>query len=551
MHLLKVILIILEVVLLFNLLIIVHELGHFLAARWRGLVVEKFGIWFGRPLWKKTINGVEYSLGTIPAGGYVALPQMAPMEAIEGKSGHDQAALPPVSPLDKIIVAFAGPLFSFGLAFVFAVIVWMVGKPVAEGEVSTTIGYVVEGGPADEAGLRPGDRILTVDGVGVERFGGMHDSVTWQVIRSEGDVIPFGIERDGRRLTVDVPAETADNEGWWQRKSLRQVMIYPQTTPVVARVEPGSSAEAAGLRPSDRILSADGRRLYHFQQLAGLRMEAGSEPVELVIQRDGEERSVLLPPPLPVVGAVMPGSPAQRAGLRDGDRLVSVDGRAVESHRGVSGIVKANLGREIPASVLRDGERVELTLKPMVAEFPDGRREPLVGITWAQGIVWDEWGLGGVTHPDPVKQINNSLQTIVKTLGAVISPTSEVTLQHLSGPVGIMRIYYMMFESDEGWRLALWFSVVLNVNLAVLNLLPLPVLDGGHITIALLEWIRRRPVNIRVLEVVQTGCAMLLIGFMLYVTFYDVGDLAGPESSVKFVEPSASEAGEAGGSSPP
>ena len=74
--------ILLEVLLLFNLIIIAHELGHFLAARWRGLVVEKFGIWFGKPIWKKTIGGVEYSLGSIPAGGFVALPQLAPMESV-------------------------------------------------------------------------------------------------------------------------------------------------------------------------------------------------------------------------------------------------------------------------------------------------------------------------------------------------------------------------------------------------------------------------------------------------------------------------------------
>ena len=82
MDVLKVILIILEVLLLFNVLIFVHELGHFLAARWRGLKVERFAIWFGKPLWKKEINGVEYMLGTIPAGGYVSLPQMAPIDAL-------------------------------------------------------------------------------------------------------------------------------------------------------------------------------------------------------------------------------------------------------------------------------------------------------------------------------------------------------------------------------------------------------------------------------------------------------------------------------------
>src|SRR6188508_968017 len=109
---LRIALIVLEVVVLFNLLIIVHELGHFLAARWRGLFIEGFGVWFGKPLWKKTINGVQYSLGSLPFGGFVALPQLAPMDIIEGKADVDRAQLPKISALDKIIVAVAGPVFS-------------------------------------------------------------------------------------------------------------------------------------------------------------------------------------------------------------------------------------------------------------------------------------------------------------------------------------------------------------------------------------------------------------------------------------------------------
>src|SRR5271168_2497768 len=142
----------LEVVLLFNLLIGVHELGHFLAAKWRGLKIDRFAIWFGKPIWKAKINGVEYALGTIPAGGYVQLPQMAPMELIEGKTENGGEPLPPISAMDKIIVAVAGPLFSFGLAFLFAVIVWIVGKPGADtGANSTTIGWVEMSGPAYKA----------------------------------------------------------------------------------------------------------------------------------------------------------------------------------------------------------------------------------------------------------------------------------------------------------------------------------------------------------------------------------------------------------------
>src|SRR5215471_21509812 len=147
----------LEVVLVFNLLIGVHELGHFLAARWRGLKVERFAIWFGKPIWKKKVGDVEYALGWIPAGGYVSLPQMATMEAIEGKTDEKAEQLPPISALDKIIVAFAGPLFSFLLAVVFAVVVWKVGKPMNTVDSEPVLGWVDPDGPAWKAGLRPGD----------------------------------------------------------------------------------------------------------------------------------------------------------------------------------------------------------------------------------------------------------------------------------------------------------------------------------------------------------------------------------------------------------
>src|SRR5437667_151076 len=144
LHIVRVIVVLLEVLLLFNLLIVVHELGHFLAARWRGLYIEKFGVWFGKPLWKKTINGVQYSLGSLPFGGFVALPQLAPMDIIEGKADLDRAKLPKISALDKIIVAVAGPVFSLFLALFFAGIVWAVGHPVSEGDSTTVVGCVME-----------------------------------------------------------------------------------------------------------------------------------------------------------------------------------------------------------------------------------------------------------------------------------------------------------------------------------------------------------------------------------------------------------------------
>ncbi len=448
----RVIFIILEVVLLFNLLIIVHELGHFLAARWRGLVVEKFGIWFGKPLWKKEINGVTYSLGSIPAGGFVSLPQMAPMEAIEGKNENDRQALPPISPLDKIIVAFAGPLFSFGLAIVCATVVWLVGRPVGEAEMTRTIGYVEEGGPADVAGLQVGDEILEVDNKPVKRFSGMVNSVMWNVVRSEGETVPFKVNRGGEILTFNPVPEKAPRDGL-RRSNLRMVKLGPMASPVVAGVTPGSPAERAGLQVGDVVVTANGQSYLHFAPLTEAITSNPDQAVDLVVDRRGEMLNFSITPEMMPAAEGVPAAP-----------------------------------------------RI--------------------------GVAWNFAGKMDIAHPNPVEQVSASVATIVNTLGALFSPKSDIKAEHLSGPVGIMTIYYRMFESPDGWRLALWFSVVLNVNLAILNMLPLPVLDGGHITIALIEAVRRKPINIRVLEFVQTACALLLIGYMLYVTFFDVQDFA-------------------------
>src|SRR2546426_9792412 len=300
MQVLKIILICAEVVMLFNLLILVHELGHYLAARWRGLVIDRFGIWFGKPIWKKKINGVDFCLGCIPAGGYVALPQMAPMEAIEGKTESARESLPPVSALDKIIVAFAGPLFSFSLALVFAVVVWAIGRPVGEADATTVIGDVRRNSPAERAGLRPGDRILKVDGHPVTRFSGIGDSIMWRVVSSQGAKIPIQVERDGTVLTLEsewVKEETKS----WERKSLRQIQIAPKKTPLVGKVEPNSPAAAAGIKPNDVIVEVDGIKLLNPETLGEyIEQQGAGKELKLEILRNDRTLEFSLKPEMPI-----------------------------------------------------------------------------------------------------------------------------------------------------------------------------------------------------------------------------------------------------------
>ena len=449
LHAVRIFFIVLEVLVLFNLLIAVHEIGHFLAARWRGLVIEKFGIWFGKPIWKKTVNGVQYSLGSIPFGGFVALPQLAPMDVIEGETQTDRAKLPQISALDKVIVAIAGPLFSLLLALFFAGIVWLVGHPVSESDMTTVIGYMESDSPAAKAGLQPGDKILEVDGQPVTRFTGMNNSVVWNIVRSEGDTIPIKVERNGQILPFSVVPYKAETRGW-RRKSVRQILISPAVTPIVAKVRPNTPAAATGLKSGDIIRGYNSTTIYSPLALADY--------------------------------------------------------------------IEKNAGKAMVLNVDRGGQRLNVPITPVMLP---GEKVPRIGIEW------DTSGQMSISHPNPVEQVYDSITSTLNTIGAVASPKSDVKLQHLSGPVGIARIYYMLFESDRGWQLALWFSVVLNVNLAILNMLPIPVLDGGHIVLAIIESIRRKPVSMRILEFVQTGCAVVIIGYMLYVSFFDIGDLFG------------------------
>jgi len=139
--------------------------------------------------------------------------------------------------------------------------------------------------------------------------------------------------------------------------------------------------------------------------------------------------------------------------------------------------------------------------------------------------VWDYAGRIDLGYPGALEQVQESVSMMINTFGALFSRKSDIKPQHLGGAIKIINVYYLLFQSDQGWRLAIWFSVIMNVNLALLNLLPIPVLDGGHIVLSLVEAMWRRPVNARLLQAVQTSCAVLLIGYMLYIAFYDVQDL--------------------------
>lgn len=445
--------IILAVVFSFNVIIFVHELGHFLAARWRGLEVERFQIWFGKPIWKKTINGVQYGLGSIPAGGFVALPQMAPMESIEGDNSKRKSPLPPISPLDKIIVAFAGPLFSFLLAFAAAIVIWQVGKPKDMLETQT-IGYVAAEMPAAKAGLQEGDKIIKINGEEVNGFGGSLDSIAERIVFSKGEKIILTIERPGvGEMEVATGYHINEASNFTKRDGVRQIGIGPVSDVIVGGLFKGGPAEFSGFKVEDKVLSIDGQKIWSSSQFSGILQDNPNTLLDVKVLRDGKELTLS-------TMAVVPSN----------------------------------------------GFKVDPTADAL----------PMIGMRFKGTQKTTE-----LVYPGPWEQITATSRMMAVTIGALTSSDSSVGIQHLSGPVGIGKVKYHILNGEYPFRHMLYFWVLFNVNLAIFNLLPFPVLDGGHITMATMEWIRKKPLNTKVLEVVQTAFVALLLTMFVYVTMKD------------------------------
>jgi regulator of sigma E protease len=225
------------------------------------------------------------------------------------------------------------------------------------------------------------------------------------------------------------------------------------------------------------------------------------------------------------VGFVVPGSPAELAGLVKGQQIIKLNGNPVYSPLPILETMKSGAAMEL---TLRnaDGSEVTTSLTPVIPTNWQGLEKacPILGFTWGGRSKTIE-----TVHPGVQAQINQSFRWMGETLAKVAAPGSSVGVQHLSGPVGIGNYLYQMLEAENGWKLILWFAVVLNVNLAVLNILPLPIVDGGHVVLGTLEIIFRRPVGGKILEWIQTGFMFLILTFFLFVTCKDVGDMVGGE----------------------
>ena len=455
------------IVLFFGGSIFVHELGHFLAARRRGVKVSRFSIGFGPAIWSKTgKDGVEYRVSWIPLGGYVALPQLADMAAIEGES-ESVEKLPPVSYSTRMIVFVAGAVFNVIFAFVLSCILWAAGTPVIEEEQSTRIAFVhptVESadgktspGPAYAAGLQRGDVLLSVDGKTVKTFADI------------GQLVALGHGR------------TADGK--------RSVVIEYERSGVTKQVT---------LTPE--LVGAEEFR------------DIGIEPATKVM-----------------VGGVLAGTPAEAAGLQLNDVITKLNGEPVEYLSFISEYLKANGAKPVTFGYLRGsgpdapGIAGEAVITPVKSIDPETKAEVFrVGVQ-LRGAFTKK-----IIRTPPFEQVWDKVVWSWRNIQSLVSPSSDVGLSKLSSPIGIA--YRVTQFAKVDIRLVLWFVILVNVNLAIFNLLPIPVLDGGHMFFATLAKIRGKEIPFNVIATIQGVFMVLLLAMVFYVGVFDVRRIARDKS---------------------
>ncbi len=433
--------------------IFIHELGHFLAAKKRGLIADRFSIGFGPRLLGWKWKGTDFRLSLLPLGGYVSLPQLADMGRLEGGEGESLKRLPPISYTDKMIVAVMGAVFNILLALLISIVLWIVGR---EEVKATVIGDVVTEvvnagrqrvpGPAHAAGILPGDEILRIDGRAVNSWWKFQSALVTGVGRADDGrpVVQLDVLRDGEEISFSVYPELVSS------RNVRYLGVRPQT-----------------------------------DEFSG-----------------------------PIVVGLIGGMPAEAAGLRPGDRILQLDEDPVVSGNVLSSYLADNAERVIEITVERRGKEIVIPVRPKMTASEDGTMSPKFG------FYYDFQYKTEIVHYNPIEQLYSFAETMQRTLYALLHRGSDVQLKSMSGPVGIVHVLTRM--SQQGWIDLLWFTALINVNLAILNLLPLPVLDGGHMLFATIAKCIGRPLPIKLMESLQIAFVVLLLGMMLYVSRFDI-----------------------------
>ncbi len=416
-------------------LVFVHELGHFLVARWHGVRVITFSLGFGPKIAKFVRGGTEYCISIIPLGGYV---KMAGETVEENLSGAPDEFLSKPKWV-RFQVYIAGPIMNIALA-------WVVLAGVLSHEATVplfrtaapVIGVVTNDSPAAAAGLRAGDRVLTVDDRAVDTW----DAFEMEILMRAGRELSLQVARADERVNLKVTPNAVG------RFEAGDIGVGPVERPQISQVNPGSPAERAGLLAGDVVIAVSGERQLNEAQVRQKIRANGPQPLALVVERGGQ----------PVELSVVPEGAV-------GASVVGVLLSAAEFRR----------------------------IDPSLSE-----------------ALW----MSAEQNWEGSKLIGRTLRGLF---------TADTPMNQLAGPVEIARMSGT--AAQIGWIAIFNLMAVISLNLGLFNLLPVPVLDGGHIAILAVEGLARRDLSLRVKERILTAGAVMIVLLMVTVIFNDVSRL--------------------------
>jgi regulator of sigma E protease len=412
-------------------LIFVHELGHYMMAKRLGVKVLTFSLGFGPKILKFRRGDTEYCVSAIPLGGYV---KMAGENPDDPRSGSSEEFLSKTK-WERFQILIMGPAMNIALAVIVMALVLMQGADIpAYQDQPPVVGAVLPGSPAEQVGIQRGDRIVTVAGEEVATWDSFFMGIGTRANRD----VPLTFVRDGNTRSVTVrPAPQT-------RFEVGDIGVLPDVNPSIERVNPGEPAEKAGLRAGDVVIAVNGERVIIGRQLSEAISRNAGHPIELTIQRDGQEQRVSVTPE------------------KHGDR-------------GLIGI----------------------TIKEATKSFQPSPLEA-IGLSVSRNI---EFG-----------------KLIFKTLGGLF--IGETSPRQLMGPVAIAQLSGEAAAAN--WIALFTLMASISLNLGLLNLLPIPVLDGGHIFIMALEGIARRDFSMAVKEKMFLAGFVLLMMLMVTVIYNDL-----------------------------
>ena len=437
-----------------GILIVVHEYGHYLAARLCNIKVLRFSVGFGKPIatWRRGRDGTEWTLAAVPFGGYVKM--------LDEREGYvEPTELPRAFNRQKVwkrfLVVAAGPTFNFIFAiFVYAGL-FMHGLP----EVRPIIAQPPADTLAARAGFHDGDTLTAIDGKRVRTWG----DVRWRVLEAALQHQTLSVETLSEQRQISV--RTLD---------LRNV--------------------------ADREVEGD--------LLAQLGLQLYRPKLD------------------PILGKLMSGSPAERAGLKQGDRVTRVDDQPISTWEELVLAVRAHPEQTITFTVVRDGATLSVKVRPEAVEA-NGKK---IGRIGAAPHIPDEHADRMLVrvHYGPaqalLKGVDKTYDIAVFSLRMIGKMLlGQVSWRHLSGPVTIAD--FAGQSAQLGWIPYVNFLALISISLGVLNLLPIPLLDGGHLMYYTLEIIKGSPVSERAMELGQRVGLTLLLVMMAFAFYNDLNRL--------------------------